>query len=92
MKHNMSIPAQASLKDPVCGMSVDPQQASQQTHGGTTYYFCSPHCRDRFTADPTKYVASAREFTCPMHPEVVQSGPGKCPKCGMALEPQSSAA
>jgi len=72
-------------------------------HSGTTYWFCSPSCRDKFVANPSKYVAPAttpspnqaatpkaadtRIYTCPMHPEVRQSGPGSCPKCGMALEP-----
>jgi Cu+-exporting ATPase len=71
-------------------------------HGGTTYWFCSPSCREAFVADPGRYVAPgpARAtppaptevmYTCPMHPEVRQRGPGSCPKCGMALEPVAPA-
>ncbi|MFO0667435.1 MAG: heavy metal translocating P-type ATPase [Polyangiaceae bacterium] len=72
-------------------------------HAGETYYFCNPKCLDKFKADPARYleppprqevpamhtgvVADAREYTCPMHPEVLQVGPGSCPLCGMALEP-----
>ena len=89
-----------SVRDPVCGMTIDPSHAAGQLeYRGTTYYFCNPSCRERFQADPERYlepdhaaVASMsgdadREYTCPMHPEVRQRGPGACPKCGMALEP-----
>jgi Cu+-exporting ATPase len=111
--------------DPVCGMTVDPEKApGHAEHNGTTYYFCGKGCFAKFTADPEKYLAGAREphhapaplvtigglsksqhrstvapkhpstdvateFTCPMHPEVVQIGPGVCPFCGMALEPRA---
>jgi Cu+-exporting ATPase len=82
-------------------MDVVPAQAGGSTakHDGTIYWFCSPGCRQKFTADPTRYVKSGpvpsptgpaaddRIYTCPMHPEVRQKGPGSCPKCGMALEP-----
>jgi Cu+-exporting ATPase len=79
-------------------MDVTPGQArgGSAAHGGTTYWFCSPSCRDKFTANPSKYIGPAstpkpasdtRVYTCPMHPEVRQVGPGTCPKCGMALEP-----
>jgi len=87
-------------------MEVTPGQASGGSagHAGTVYWFCSPGCRERFTAEPTAYVGrepaplaapargapartDERIFTCPMHPEVRQKGPGACPKCGMALEP-----
>lgn len=83
--------------DPVCGMTVDPAAAAgQHEHDGKTYYFCSPHCLHKFSADPEavlhpKPKAPAPtdvEYTCPMHPEVIQIGPGSCPKCGMALEPK----
>ena len=67
-------------KDPVCGMDVDPQRAaSTHTHNGTTYYFCSQHCVQKFKADPEKFLSDATqseempqdaEYTCPMHPEV----------------------
>ncbi|MCW8806828.1 MAG: heavy metal translocating P-type ATPase [Rhodanobacter sp.] len=82
--------------DPVCGMKVDPLQARHQAgHEGHTYYFCAARCREKFLLDPVKYIghqmAPATEpdaiYTCPMHPEVQQVGPGDCPKCGMALEP-----
>ena len=85
-------------KDPVCGMTVDPAKAAGSAkHAGTTYSFCSKHCLAKFQAEPEKYVAkepprpseraAATKYTCPMHPEVVQVGPGSCPKCGMALVP-----
>ena len=85
-------------KDPVCGMSVDPHNAKHRAeHGGRPYYFCSAGCRAKFLADPQKYlsrdetppepVAPGTIYTCPMHPEIRQVGPGSCPICGMALEP-----
>ncbi len=83
--------------DPVCGMAVNPATAAgKHEHQGKIYYFCSTHCLHKFSADPEsvlspKSKASAPtdvEYTCPMHPEVVQIGPGACPKCGMALEPK----
>ena len=85
-------------RDPVCGMTVDPQKAAGKSeYRGNTYYFCSSHCLSRFKAEPEKFVRQeiaapatavpAVEYTCPMHPEVVQVGPGSCPKCGMALVP-----
>jgi len=93
----------ATAKDPVCGMSVDPATARGGSfeHGGTTYYFCNPRCRERFAANPAAFLGEppptessqpkAAEkgtiYTCPMHPEVVSQGPGACPICGMALEP-----
>ena len=98
--HQSSAPA-AAAKDPVCGMTVDPAKAISLQHGGTTWYFCSGGCRDRFAADPQKYLrplptptaptdaVDTRLYTCPMHPEVRQNGPGTCPKCGMALEPEA---
>src|SRR5215467_9517777 len=123
------------VKDPVCGMSVDPAKAAGKVeHNGETYYFCSKRCAERFAQDPEKFLAAPgtagmershaqghghghapahankqRElqrgpdaaaatsvpptnaqgvrYTCPMDPEIVQIGPGVCPKCGMALEP-----
>ncbi|MEO7063996.1 MAG: heavy metal translocating P-type ATPase [Dokdonella sp.] len=83
-------------RDPVCGMRVDPATAKHQAeHAGQTYYFCSAGCRAKFVAEPSDYLenkppAAAPDgtiYTCPMHPEVQQVGPGSCPKCGMALEP-----
>jgi Cu+-exporting ATPase len=110
----------AKQKDPVCGMQVDPQRAAGKAeHEGTTYYFCSKGCLERFVREPQRFLGapgaagmepshgsasaalkgkvdeSARalkmaRYTCPMHPEVVQIGPGTCPKCGMALEPMDA--
>ncbi len=83
--------------DPVCGMTVDPHTARHRAeHGGRTWYFCCEGCRAKFLADPARYlegraeaapVPAGTEYTCPMHPEVRQIGPGTCPLCGMALEP-----
>lgn len=85
------------LKDPVCGMSVDESSKHHTVHGGEAYFFCSAHCLKKFSADPERYLnptlATASTapkdatYTCPMHPEIVQKGPGACPLCGMALEP-----
>ncbi|MGE3150670.1 MAG: heavy metal translocating P-type ATPase, partial [Pseudorhodoplanes sp.] len=79
-------------------MNVDPQRTPHRAqHGGRAYYFCSGGCQRKFVADPAKYLqpAAAAEpmpegtvFTCPMHPQVRQIGPGVCPICGMALEPE----
>ncbi|WP_421697996.1 heavy metal translocating P-type ATPase [Ancylobacter sp.] len=90
-------PAAHMAKDPVCGMDVDPHTATLKAeHNGITYYFCAPGCRTKFIASPEKYlgdkgpaepVPEGTEYTCPMHPEIVQVGPGSCPICGMALEP-----
>ena len=90
-------------KDPVCGMAVSKEKsAGSQTHEGTKYLFCSDKCREKFVADPDAYLHpqpeaadpadASREYTCPMHPEIVQQGPGSCPKCGMDLEPMSASA
>ncbi|MFL5148715.1 MAG: heavy metal translocating P-type ATPase [Microvirga sp.] len=91
--------AEHRMKDPVCGMSVDPHTAKHRAeHGGRPYYFCSAGCRTKFLADPARYLdpaATAKAepvpegtvYTCPMHPEIRQVGPGACPICGMALEP-----
>jgi Cu+-exporting ATPase len=95
----------SSVRDPVCGMTVDSGSAKGGAieHKGTTYYFCSPKCRERFSADPAKYLAPATRsetsvqrvsettYVCPMHPEIVRDAPGSCPKCGMALEPRTVA-
>jgi Cu+-exporting ATPase len=87
-----------TVKDPVCGMEVDPHTARHKAeHGGRPYYFCSAGCKDKFVADPARYlkgdaalvqaVPPGTTYTCPMHPEIRQIGPGSCPICGMALEP-----
>jgi P-type Cu+ transporter len=87
------------VKDPVCGMEVTPAKAAGSfEYRGQTYYFCAKSCLAKFQADPLKYLApkpavpvteaKGVEYTCPMHPQVVQMGPGTCPICGMALEPK----
>ncbi|HEV2417224.1 MAG TPA: heavy metal translocating P-type ATPase [Terriglobia bacterium] len=122
------------VKDPVCGMTVDPARAAgNATHNGKTYYFCGLGCLNKFKTQPEKYLAATGDptvpllqiapsttgttsykhpkpiaapvarggeaathgntgYTCPMHPEVSQPGPGSCPICGMALEPRSVSA
>jgi len=74
--------------DPICGMKADPATARSFTRDGKVYYFCSQGCLDKFAGAkaPTPPTKSAR-YTCPMHPEIIQQGPGACPLCGMALEP-----
>jgi Cu+-exporting ATPase len=93
-------PAQgATVKDPVCGMDVDPAATGHHArHDGTDYHFCSGGCRAKFVADPGHYLddappvaptaAPGAVWTCPMHPEIRRDGPGTCPICGMALEPE----
>ncbi len=112
--------------DPICGMTVDPETARHRAeHDGTSYFFCSARCRERFLADPAgplarragqradaahahghaahahapaaergapSEVAPGTVYVCPMHPEVRQIGPGACPICGMALEPEVATA
>ncbi len=93
------------MKDPVCGMSVDPATAKHKAeHAGATYYFCCAGCRAKFVADPARFLASKADspppspapagtiYTCPMHPQIRQAGPGACPICGMALEPEVATA
>ena len=95
-------PADAALVDPACGMTVGPESPHRASFEGTEYRFCSARCLTTFRADPHRHAhrqpeepapeyaaeaAPGTEYTCPMHPEVRQSGPGTCPKCGMALEP-----
>ncbi|GBH32770.1 heavy metal translocating P-type ATPase [Sphingobium xenophagum] len=94
--HGAAKPA-AGVKDPVCGMTVDPAiTAHHAEHGGESYHFCSAGCRAKFIADPERYlgppappvaVPEGTIWTCPMHPEIRQDHPGSCPICGMALEP-----
>jgi P-type Cu+ transporter len=89
------------VKDPVCGMTVDPLKTPHRhVHQHRTYYFCCSGCRSKFAAEPAKYLGkqAAAElpagtiYTCPMHPEIRQASPGSCPICGMALEPLEPAA
>lgn len=89
----------APAEDPVCGMKVDTSAGKpSHIHDGQEYHFCSQGCHDKFAGDPEHYLSGAHRqvaenapsgtiFTCPMHPEIVQEGPGTCPICGMALEP-----
>lgn len=99
-RHPAPDDATARLKDPVCGMAVDPHTTPHRaTHGGHTFYFCSAGCRQKFETDPSRYLHAQKAkktgeplpegtlYTCPMHPEVRQTAPGSCPICGMALEP-----
>ena len=89
----------ATVKDPVCGMTVDPATTAHRAdHNGKDYFFCSEGCRTKFVADPDRYLTPKAEaeppvpgaiYTCPMHPEIRQEGPGSCPICGMALEPET---
>jgi Cu+-exporting ATPase len=84
--------------DPVCGMRVTCEGARHRfTYRGEGYFFCSGRCRERFAAEPEKFLKPKQpeptapegtSYTCPMHPEVRQIGPGSCPICGMALEPE----
>ncbi|MBI1818120.1 MAG: heavy metal translocating P-type ATPase [Deltaproteobacteria bacterium] len=100
--HKPSLPDDAVAIDPVCGMKVNrvAPKGGTHEHAGQTYYFCNPRCREKFGSDPAKYLAPVPAspptpksegqggvYTCPMHPEVRQTGPGTCPDCGMALEP-----
>jgi Cu+-exporting ATPase len=89
-------------------VTPDRASGGSAEHSGTTYWFCNPGCREKFLVDPTRYVSPAaavpsagsssapvsdtRIYTCPMHPEVRQIGPGSCPKCGMGLEPVAATA
>ncbi len=87
-----------TIRDPVCGMQVSAESEHRLEHGGTTYRFCSARCLEKFQAAPESYLGAqatapaaapaGSAYVCPMHPEVRQPGPGNCPKCGMALEPE----
>jgi Cu+-exporting ATPase len=103
------LPTTAKVKDPVCGMMVDPQKSAAKVgHGGKTYYFCSAQCAERFEKNPENFLAApgtagmehhssppagalnqhprpaapatasskTARYTCPMHPQIVQIGPG----------------
>ncbi len=88
----------ASVRDPVCGMTVDPATSQHRFDTrGETFHFCSAGCRTKFAADPQKYLDNSKPeaavpegtiYTCPMHPQIRKVGPGSCPICGMALEPE----
>ncbi|KAA0585392.1 heavy metal translocating P-type ATPase (plasmid) [Azospirillum oryzae] len=103
--HHAGPDDRTTVKDPVCGMMVDPERTAHHAeHDGHSFHFCSVRCHDKFVADPEQYLkpeakpAAPEEagraspqrgviYTCPMHPEIRQEGPGNCPICGMALEP-----
>ena len=100
--HQYAVRSDTEVVDPVCGMTISPADAvGQVNHQGQTYYFCSESCLNQFRANPSRFLGATKatptsttaeaEYTCPMHPEVRQKGPGACPKCGMALEPVSVA-
>lgn len=100
--HHHAMPVSDGVKDPVCGMTVDPTKSEHQAeYEGRTFHFCSQGCREKFIADPDRYLADEPAappsapgtiYTCPMHPEVRQDHPGNCPICGMALEPAAPTA
>ncbi|MDK4807174.1 MAG: heavy metal translocating P-type ATPase [Novosphingobium aromaticivorans] len=88
------------VTDPVCGMTVDPAVTPHHAeHQGKTFHFCGAGCRAKFIADPDKFLGDRPAapveappgsiWICPMHPEIRQEGPGTCPICGMALEPEA---
>jgi P-type Cu+ transporter len=90
--------AKPAARDPVCGMTVNPETSKHRfEYRGETFHFCSAGCRTKFAADPEKYLDQNKQerapvpegtiYICPMHPEIRQAGPGSCPICGMALEP-----
>jgi P-type Cu+ transporter len=103
-RHHVSAASVAEgTKDPVCGMTVEPRRTPHTaTHSGADYFFCSAGCRTKFQADPARYLDAGKLapkpspaeaiYTCPMHPQIRQPGPGSCPICGMALEPEIATA
>jgi YHS domain-containing protein len=88
-------------RDPVCGLSVEQARTRQRAaHAGHSYYSCGARCRDRFIAEPARYispdqihhepaVSGETLWTCPMHPQIIRTEPGSCPICGIALEPMT---
>lgn len=98
-KHAPVREASMMAKDPVCGMDVEVNGPHKHVVGSEAFHFCSAHCLKKFRDSPEKYSGKAPAterisegshdaiYTCPMHPEILQKGPGSCPKCGMALEP-----
>jgi P-type Cu+ transporter len=98
--HQPATPVAGSVIDPVCGMIVNPETSQHRSDfKGKTYHFCSAGCRTKFEAAPQQYLGKSKEaqhtdvpagtiYTCPMHPQIRQVGPGNCPICGMTLEPE----
>ncbi|MBC9877664.1 heavy metal translocating P-type ATPase [Bradyrhizobium sp. INPA01-394B] len=99
-EHDQPPAESGKVLDPVCGMTVDPATSKHRLdYQGRTYHFCSANCRTKFAAAPETYLDKSKAapkdpvpegtvYTCPMHPEIRQIGPGSCPICGMALEPE----
>jgi Cu+-exporting ATPase len=103
--HESLVEPTVKVVDPVCGMKILPEQAAgKQEFEGQTYYFCGQSCVEKFKGDPARFLTPKLKqsavpsepktggYTCPMHPEVHKDGPGDCPKCGMALEPETMSA
>ena len=99
-QQNPAALASVEVVDPVCGMTITPEDSvGHVDYKGKTYYFCNDSCLEQFRADPPRFIDHTRaereptaadleaDYTCPMHPEIRQKGPGSCPICGMALEP-----
>ncbi len=95
-----SLSGRPVTRDPVCGMAVDPRRTAHHVGpGGVEHYFCSAGCLAKYAADPERYatgpvrpetaMAPGATWTCPMHAQIHQDGPGACPICGMALEPEA---
>jgi P-type Cu+ transporter len=86
-----------TIHDPVCGMEVNASETNLHfDYNRQEYHFCSSKCLDKFTVNPENYLGekppaaempAGTQYTCPMHPEIIQDEPGDCPKCGMALDP-----
>src|SRR5215472_15143752 len=105
LSHQQHLPEPGAAHDPVCGMTVDPAKARHRAeHAGHSYFFCSAKCREKFTADPARYIIASEQprapltvaagevfWTCPMHPQIIRKEPGNCPICGMTLEPMTPA-
>jgi Cu+-exporting ATPase len=102
-KHSGAPTPEGTVRDPVCGMNVDPHTTKHRAeYQGRPYYFCSTRCREKFLNNPTQYLGAEKDaapaipegtiYTCPMHPQIRQVGPGNCPICGMALEPEIATA
>ena len=98
--HANAAPHPGTAIDPVCGMSVDMATTKyKHSFAGSAWYFCSKDCLNKFAAEPEQYAKAMQKptatpgtiYTCPMHPEIRQAGPGSCPKCGMALVPVAGA-
>jgi Cu+-exporting ATPase len=99
-EHHHHAAAGTGVVDPVCGMTVDPETSAYHSgYQGNIFHFCSAGCRTKFEAAPEHYLDTSKAtqhaelpkgtiYTCPMHPQIRQAGPGNCPICGMALEPE----